>query len=317
MIETLRDFSEQLGAMKKIDDPHPSNRRYYYLLRFGTGGFVKRTSYTEVSIPKKNGETRRLHVPGYRLKYLQRYLLSFFSYGQISQHAFAYIKGTSLLHHAKKHKNSPMLVKLDIENFFDSISFGQVFYAIHQALSHCPQVSPNHTALSYHFTQFCTLEGSLPQGAPTSPMLSNLVFFHIDEALSAYCKARNITYTRYCDDLIFSGDFHPAGLIGFARRLLLKNGFTLHEKKTVIAGKGRQQKVTGILVNTRPQADKAYRRKIRQELYFIGKYGIDNHLDFLKRTAAIDQGYTEISYLQSLLGRICFVLQIDPANKEF
>lgn len=317
MITTLKEFSEKFSdtAQKERDDV--ANRRYYYLLRFGTDGFVKRKSYHEVPLAKKNGGVRILQVPNHGLKNLQRQLLPFLSCGNTSKYAFAYVKGKSLLQHGIQHQNKPLLVKLDIENFFGSISFGQVFFAIDQALTNCPDIATEHKSLAYHFTQFSTLEGTLPQGAPTSPILSNLVFCTIDEKIASYCQKKGIVYTRYSDDLTFSGAFAPMHLISFVRKLLLKNGFLLNEEKTVIAGKGRQQKVTGIVVNDRPQTTKEYRKKIRQELYFIGKHGVDGHLKFLKAKHNSFVSLTESSYLHSLLGRICFVLQIDPNNQEF
>ena len=168
--------------------------------------------------------------------------------------------------------------------------------------------------MSFFFTTFCTLDGILPQGSPASPMLSNLVFFPLDQQIAAFCGQRHIHYTRYSDDLTFSGDFSPEPLIRFVYQLLRENGFLLNPAKTIIARQGRRQQVTGILVNDHPQVGRDYRRRIRQEVHYLRRFGVASHL--------LHEGQTgwalhPAPYLQSLLGRIQFVLQICPYDREF
>ena len=86
----------------------------------------------------------------------------------------------------------------------------------------------------------------LPQGAPSSPAITNLIMFSFDEHLGQWCRERNIAYTRYCDDMTFSGDFDPAEVTDFVRSELKKLGFLLNEQKTQVQRPGWQQSVTGI-----------------------------------------------------------------------
>lgn len=321
MICTLRDFLESL---EPVDS--------YRLFRYTDERYKVGRCYTQVPLKKKQGGVRILQVPNRKVKQLQRELLRYFQYAEISPCAAAYVKGRTLLEHALQHTNSRMIVKLDIENFFGSITSLKVFHAVDSALKRSQLVGPNgmlpeqehfkaknyNSEVSWFITKVCTLNEALPQGAPTSPMLSNMVFFPLDKIISAYCSKHQIRYTRYSDDMIFSGDFQPSGLISFVRKLMRRDGYILNEDKIVIAGNGRQQKITGVVVNQRPQTDRKYRREIRQDIYYIGKYGLEEHL---KRKGLllndIDKMAQLVKELQKLIGRIVFVLQIDPENKEF
>jgi len=143
-----------------------------------------------------------------------------------------------------------------------------------------------------------------------------MIFLSIDQTINDYCMKRNITYTRYSDDMIFSGNMYLGNIIFLVRDVLKKNGFCLNKDKIVVAGKGKQQKVTGIVVNEKPQVDKRYRRQIRKEIYYIGKFGIEEHLSRITIDRSVSRAL-EKQYLRELLGRINFVLHVDNANKEF
>lgn len=302
MICTLREFLESL---------EPADT--YRLFRYTDEAFKEAYCYTQIPVRKKNGGIRILQAPNKRLKRLQRALLPCFQRAEISSCAAAYAKGRTLLAHALQHTNSRMLVKLDIGDFFGSITFPKVFHAVDEALK-----KNYNSEVSWFITKVCTLDGTLPQGAPTSPALSNMVFFPLDKIINSYCRKQAIHYTRYSDDMIFSGDFRPSGLISFVRKLLMQNGYVLNEDKIVAAGSGRQQKITGVVVNHRPQADRKYRRMIRQDIHYIGRYGLEEHL---QRKGLLtddkDKKAQLVAELRKLIGRIAFVLQIDPENKEF
>lgn len=321
MIYNFKDFH------KFLNQPNS-----YSLFVYADEAYKKSKGYRTIYITKRNGSQRVLQAPSQKLKWIQRQLLLFFEYGQISSHASAYKKDCCIVDNASPHVKQKTIVKLDIENFFGSISFPQVFHAIDLALSASPLVGKftglqksdsassllekrnfqnYNSELSWYFTKLCTLGGSLPQGAPTSPIISNMVFFPMDCIIASYCHKHHINYTRYSDDMTFSGDFPPAGLIFFVRKLLLEKGFRLNDDKTTILGSGRRHSVTGVVVNERTQAHRSYRRKIRQEMYFIGKYGVMEHMQHC--LAAQDP----IKKLQRLMGQINYVLQLDPQNREF
>ena len=121
----------------------------------------------------------------------------------------------------------------------------------------------------------------------------------------------DISYTRYSDDMTFSGKFNPSELIIKVRKMLYKLGLELNNDKIHIVHKSSSQNVTGIIVNEKMQVSIKYRNKIRQEIYYIKKFGLISHLK--KRKISIDKE----KYLNMLYGRILYVLQINENDNKF
>lgn len=274
--------------------------------------------YRETRIPKKGGGSRRLLVPDGLLKGVQRNILHHCLDGRsISAHACAYRRGRSPIDNAAPHaggEKGRLLLKLDIRNFFDSILFPRVYGAAFPESLFPP-------AAAGLLTHLCCCYDRLPQGAPTSPAISNLVMRPFDDYIGKWCEARQITYTRYCDDLAFSGLFDAGEVYRKVRGMLEAMGFTLNPRKTVVANQGMRQTVTGLVVNERVRTSAQYRRKIRQEIYYCLRYGVREHLKAVgslsgKETEA-EAATKEQAFLQSLFGRIAYVLQTEPENQEF
>ena len=135
--------------------------------------------------------------------------------------------------------------------------------------------------------------------------------YESDEVIGNYCKENNISYTRYSDDMTFSGNFDVNKLITFVNNEIHKIGLKLNKDKTRVINKNKCQKITGIVVNEKVQVSSSYRKKIRQEIYFINKFGVENHLN------KINLNINRNQYLKSLLGRINFVLSVNPIDNEF
>ena len=154
--------------------------------------------------------------------------------------------------------------------------------------------------------KLCTYEDYLPQGAPTSPYLSNLAMKNFDNYIGEYCLKQNINYTRYSDDLTFSGDFDVKKIKNKVDAFLDVLGFSLNEKKTRVLRSNQRQVITGIVVNEKINMSKEIRRKIRQEMYYINKYGIINHNRFVNQNAT----------LSSMLGKVNYGLFLNSSNKE-
>lgn len=150
----------------------------------------------------------------------------------------------------------------------------------------------------------------LPQGTPTAAYISNIILRSFDEKIGNYCDNLNISYTRYSDDLTFSGDFNVQEIISLVKDELRKYHFQLNYDKIKVIRNNNRQIVTGIVVNKKLSIKREYKKKIRQEIYYINKYGIDSHLKKLN----IDN---KNKYLHSLKGKVNFVLQVEDNNKEF
>lgn len=261
-----------------------------------------------------NGKTRTVAEPLKPLADYQKWILKhILENAPVTDCAFAYRKGLSLVDNARAHKGHKVLVKLDISHFFDSITFGMV-YGIFYGQMHYPREGA--TLL----TSLCCLGGRLPQGACTSPYLSNLCFVSADKEFIEYCKRNGLSYSRYSDDLTFSGDeVDVKALISFAGQILKKYGFKMNYKKIHVDGKGRQHKVTGIVCNDKLNTPADYRRQVRQEMFYLKKYGVEDHLKHLGNSLyASDSGGMDVDvYYSSLLGRIAYILQVTPGQKEF
>ncbi len=204
---------------------------------------------------------------------------------------------------AKPHVGSSTLLKLDIRHFFDRITYPLVKEKVFKGERFSEQ---NRILLSL----LCIHNDSLPQGAPTSPIISNIIMRDFDNAVGKRCSSEKINYTRYSDDMTFSGDFEPGEVICFVRQELRKMGFFLNGKKTKIVHDGQKKSVTGIVVNKIPSVPSEYRRKLRQELYYCRRYGMEEHIF---RTGLDISANT---YAMQLLGRVNYVLQIMPNNSE-
>lgn len=202
------------------------------------------------------------------------------------------------------HVNKKMILKLDIKDFFDNISFFDIYNS-------CFPIEYFPKSVGMILTYLCTYDDHLTQGSPTSAYISNLVMKEFDEELGNWCDSMNISYTRYSDDMTFSGIFNPSELIVKVRKMLYKLGLKLNDSKIHVVHKSYSQNVTGIVVNEKLQVNKKYRNKIRQEIYYIKKFGLSSHLE--KCNINIDPQ----KYLNILYGRILYVLQINENDKEF
>lgn len=260
--------------------------------------------YRKAKLPKKSGGYRNLSVPDEVLKAIQRQISEvLLIHMPVSRHAKAYRFGSSTLRNAKHHVGKQVVLKLDILHFFDSIRYSTVKDKVFPAEIYEEPLRILLTMLCYH-------KDALSQGAPSLPTITNIILYEFDELIGQWCRARNITYTRYCDDLTFSGDYNSAEVIRFVRLELKKLGFLLNEQKTRIQHPGQQQTVTGIVVNKKLSIPADFRRKLRQELHYCRKFGIQEHLQ------KIGLEIPEDTYRMQLLGKVNYVLQVHPDDRD-
>ena len=260
--------------------------------------------YRKAKLPKKNGGFRNLSVPDEVLKTIQKRIAEvLLVHMPVSRYAKAYRFGSSTLRNAKHHVGKQVVLKLDILHFFDSIRYSTVKDKVFPDEIYAEPLRILLTMLCYH-------KDVLPQGAPSSPAITNIILYEFDEQIGGWCRDRGIAYTRYCDDMTFSGNFSPVEVIQFVRRELKKMGFLLNEQKTRIQRPDQQQTVTGIVVNEKLSIPADYRRKLRQELYYCKKFGIREHLQ------RIGLDIPEDTYRMQLLGKINYVLQIHPDDRD-
>lgn len=260
--------------------------------------------YKPIKIPKGNGEFRQLYVPDRFLKAIQRSINeTLLSSEEISPYATAYRLGSSTKVNAISHVGKPVLLKLDIRHFFDHLIYPVVKEKAFPKERYSEQ---NRVLLSL----LCVYMDALPQGAPTSPTISNIVMRDFDNTIGLWCSNNKISYTRYCDDMTFSGNFDPCSVVRLVKTELRRLGLFLNDKKTVVARKGQKHCVTGIVVNERLSVPIEYKKKIRQEMYYCMKFGVKSHLDLCHCSESPKK------YVSGLLGRINYVLSIEPKNEQ-
>lgn len=152
--------------------------------------------------------------------------------------------------------------------------------------------------------RLCTYNNELPQGAPTSPYLSNVVCLKLDKRISELAKKYGASYTRYADDITLSANTDISNIIPFVEKIVTDEGFSLNNKKTRVLYEYQRQEVTGLLVSgNRVRVDKKYIKKFKQEIYYCKKYGVADHLRHIK----CDKRF----YKEHMYGKAYFVNMVD------
>lgn len=255
--------------------------------------------YREFSIPKRNGGERLISSPYPTLSYIQKLILDkFLNHLEVSPKAFAYVKNKNAIMHAKYHCKSNELLTLDITNFFPSITRQHIFN-IFSSIG----LTDSH---SNYLSLLCTLDNKLPQGACTSPILSNIVFLPVDRRLDKLAASYGLVYSRYADDLAFSGHKVSKSIIGLIKAILGDYGFEVNENKTKLKLDGYKKILTGVSIsNKEVKAPKKFKRQLRAEIYELENFK-DNLFEM--------SNFTPVIY-EKTLGKLNYLLQVEPENK--
>lgn len=217
--------------------------------------------YRETFIPKKRGGARRLFIPERNLKKVQRRILRRLLTALRAHPAvMGFECGRSIVHNALPHVGQRVLIKMDLVDFFPSIKAARVD-------AYFRRIGWNARAAGL-LTRLCTHQEGLPQGAPTSPRLSNLTHFRFDAWVADHVQRRNGVYTRYADDITisFPKDYprRVRGTIQFVRWVARQFGLRIHTHgKLRILRPHQQQRVTGLVVNAKLQLPRRVRRFLR------------------------------------------------------
>lgn len=218
--------------------------------------FPKR-HYRGFMIPKRSGGERLIFAPRVFLKTIQWYILrSILETQPLPPYVHGFVTGKGIVSNGMTHKAAPYLLNVDIKDFFDSVKENTV-RQLFADLGFGEHVAKTLAGL-------CTYQGSLPQGAPTSPYLANLAFGPVDHNIVRLAAEYNLTYSRYADDLTFSGvERIPRGFLLRLEFILRGYEFRLNTKKTRFSGPGQARYVTGLVVNEKVHPDRKLRRKLR------------------------------------------------------
>ncbi len=251
---------------------------------------AQRVHYTAFEIPKRSGGTRRLAAPHQTLKAAQtRVLHDILEKVPLGAPAHGFVKGRSTVTNARAHLKQGVVVNLDVKDFFPSIGFRRV-RGVFEHLGYSPAVATvlallcteaprrpvEYAGVTYHVALG---ERALPQGACTSPALSNLISRRLDRRLSARLGRQGWTYTRYADDLTFSSKEAVRTQVGrvmaTVRHVVQEEGFALNPKKGRVQVQAGRQLVTGLVVNEKPAVPREVVRRLRAILHQAQRTGLE------------------------------------------
>ena len=261
---------------------------------------AERVHYISFTVPKKSGGERVLSAPHRDMAAAQRWILeNILQRVPVHKAAHGFVRGRSTVTNAEPHVGQGMIIGCDLEDFFPSITVFRVI-GVFEQLGYSPAVATILALLctecprrkvTYAGQTFYAATGprGLPQGACTSPAISNLVCRRLDSRLTGLAKKFGANYTRYADDLTFSGSGDTANMAGWIiakiRHVVDDEGFTLNQQKTRVQRPSRRQSVTGVVVNERPGVPRHLVRRMRAILHNAQTTGLaaqnrENHPHF-------------------------------------
>lgn len=271
--------------------------------------------YHRFGIPKKTGGTRAISAPKPALKRAQAWVLkNVLAKLEVSREAHGFVAKRSIVTNASPHVGRAVVVNLDLKDFFPSITFGRV-KGLFRKLGYNEHVA---TVLALLCTEppraqveldgrawFVSLgQRVLPQGACTSPAITNALCWRLDRRLAGLAAKRGWSYTRYADDITLSGDDNAAGrLLRSVRSILETEGFTEQATKTRVMRRARRQEVTGVVVNQRVSLPRDEYKALRATLHNAARHGL-----------ASQNRDDRPNFAGYLKGRVAYAKMVDPAR---
>ncbi len=266
--------------------------------------------YYSFQVPKKNGSTRKIQSPNDDLKSIQKSLnyflqLVYLTVKPKSVHGFVRKPGVddlafNIISNAAVHVNSKYVLNMDLQDFFPSISAKQIRDVL--------LIEPFnfHSEIATLVALIGSYEKKLPTGAPCSPVLANMVCYEMDKELESYCRTNAINYTRYADDLSFSGNkYFEQSTIDQIKTILNKYQFMVNTKKTRVHSSNSQQTVTGLVVNKKVNVDRKYIRNLRAIMHHWKLNGLETAT--LKHFNGI---HDSVKFINKIKGQVEFVGQV-------
>lgn len=284
--------------------------------------------YRGFEIPKRTGGMRQIHAPIGLIREMQAKLAPILQQTYVAHPgAHGFIKERSILSNAQQHVGQRQVLNVDLEDFFPSVNFGRV-----RGIFMAPPFKLGPAAASV-FAQLCTHKNGLPQGAPTSPPLSNFAAVQLDRALARLARENGVRYSRYADDITFSTNhstFPPAlavsaqaeGGVGVRagealERATIASGFAINHKKVRLQKRDQRQSVTGLNVNDKANVSRKRIRRIRAMLHAWEKFGLEAAAreHFLRHRGALQlPNNYDRAYRNSLYGQLAFVKMVRGAD---
>ena len=268
------NLSNRSSVAGMLEIPEKSLRYFLYAKK-------PENLYCSFTVPKKNGKPREINAPNKELKAIQRklaYILNLVYH--IKPSAYGFVQGKGIKENAKKHVKKKVILNIDLKDFFSQIHFGRV-----RGMLISKPYSIGVEAATV-IAQLACYDGKLPQGAPSSPILTNMICSPLDTQLTRLAKKYGLVYTRYADDITFSNYNHnlPKAIIKGEldnlvlgrelEKVLKKNSFTVNPEKIFLNNCTVRQEVTGLVVNKFPNIKREYIKELRAIIHNCSKEGI-------------------------------------------
>lgn len=292
-------YVEEMGSQNL--PPIFEGRHLTELLGLSSVEFARLTrspesNYREFEIPKRRGGMRTISVPSATMLECQQWVDWFIlRKSDIHPSAHGYVTGKSNITNALVHLGKKEVLKLDIKDFFGSLGIGLVvrYFA---GLGYPRKVA-------FLLSRLCTAYEQLPQGAASSPQLSNVLMFGIDKSLEAFASSNGLTYTRYVDDITLSGDKVSDKHIRQVASILSILDLELNEDKTIFQ-RGRKKIITGVSIGSgKPKLPRTMRRSYKNMAFH-----------FLKNSENSNFSSRDPVYCERVLGRLTYWSAVEPEN---
>lgn len=294
----------------------------YYLSDVGIA-----RSYTIASLRKKSGGVREINAPKKGLRIVQRKIARTLSILYTPKPSvFAFVEKRSVIQGSLLHVGRSVVLNLDLSDFFHSISL----IRIRGALMSAPYSIRDNIATM--IARLCCYKSRLPQGSPSSPVISNIVARSLDNSLQRFARSKACIYSRYADDITFSSDRKAINTSSFFTRnpdsngvlrpfisgelleIIEKNGFHVNQTKTRVRYRNQRQEVTGLTVNKFSNVKRSYVKEIKIIVHSWNKYGLESTIKRASEHYGIN--FSEHTFLSWLNGKLEFLRQVKGRNDE-
>jgi len=321
-LQTVKDFARLLNDIKigEFDTfKHPITEK---LLKYLSDSSIASKRYKTFFIPKKNGTKREINAPNYELG-LILYLINivFKSVYTPNEAAKGFAEGRSIVDNAQMHVGHHYVLNIDLKNFFPSIPQARVWKRLQLPPFNLPQPIANVVAGLCCATNAEKTANVLPQGAATSPLLTNAVCDTLDRRLSGASRRFGVHYSRYADDMTFSSMHNVFRVDGEfmseVRRIIDQQGFTLNERKTRLQCSDCRQEVTGLIVNRQVNVTRRYVRQLRMQLHLWESKGYAKAYAIFYRHYKQEKGYIKKGepVMENVIeGRLNFLRMVKGEN---
>jgi RNA-directed DNA polymerase len=300
-VRLLNTVEREIVLVNSKEKPKPILTRHLYFLARPSN-----RQYTSFTIPKKNGGLREIEAPEPFLKRVQAAINATFQilfFDKTSYHNNGFTLKRGILRNASIHTRKRFVLSIDIENYFPSIEFRR----IKKMLEFDPfSLVGESEQVGFLIANIAVLDGRLAQGAPTSPVMSNIVSQRLDRKLAAFANEKKIKYSRYADDLAFSSNrkIFNKKLIAQIFELIEEENFKVNKAKTRLKSNRDRQEVTGLIVNEGVNISRNYLKKVRTMVNNWEKGG----LKFATNQFAHHEQHNQYKDFKNVLnGRISYV----------